>query len=193
VNLCKDAQPGEQTTPYYRQSTHGHPSSPESCPTGCNRKTFRHSTSRRTSSPDHGNDDGRLDPVRSDHSTRPAQATAPNPLAPLIRCGGYGDATRRVCNLRNHDHRPLMAAFMEYIREQVAQFSEGVSQRMILRQNYISIPASTSISEGRRSVPHHPTLAVTPLDMKSKCPDSSGLVDKLIDRFASGLSCTSRL
>jgi hypothetical protein len=33
------------------------------------------------------------------------------------------------------------AAFMEYIREQVAQFSEGVSQRMILRQNYFAIPA----------------------------------------------------
>jgi hypothetical protein len=33
------------------------------------------------------------------------------------------------------------AAFMEYIREQIAQFSEGVSQRMILRQNYFAIPA----------------------------------------------------
>jgi hypothetical protein len=36
------------------------------------------------------------------------------------------------------------AAFMEYIREQVAQFSEGVSQRMILRQNYFAIPAVDS-------------------------------------------------
>jgi hypothetical protein len=33
------------------------------------------------------------------------------------------------------------AAFVEYIREQVAQFSEGVSQRMSLRQNYFAIPA----------------------------------------------------
>jgi hypothetical protein len=33
------------------------------------------------------------------------------------------------------------AAFMEYIREQIAQFSEEVSQRMILRQNYFAIPA----------------------------------------------------
>ncbi len=32
------------------------------------------------------------------------------------------------------------AAFMEYIREKVAQFSEGVSQRMILRQNYFANP-----------------------------------------------------
>jgi hypothetical protein len=36
------------------------------------------------------------------------------------------------------------AAFMEFVREQVAQFSEGVSQRMILRQNYFAIPAVDS-------------------------------------------------
>ncbi len=30
---------------------------------------------------------------------------------------------------------------MEYIREQIAQFSEGVSQPMILRQNYFAILA----------------------------------------------------
>jgi hypothetical protein len=33
------------------------------------------------------------------------------------------------------------ATFMEYIREQISQFSEGVSQRMILRHNYFAIPA----------------------------------------------------
>jgi hypothetical protein len=33
------------------------------------------------------------------------------------------------------------AAFMEYIRKQIVQFIEGVSQRMILRQNYFEIPA----------------------------------------------------
>jgi hypothetical protein len=31
------------------------------------------------------------------------------------------------------------AAFMEYIRDEIAQFSEGVSQRMILRQNYFAL------------------------------------------------------
>jgi hypothetical protein len=33
------------------------------------------------------------------------------------------------------------ATFMECIRDQVAQFTDGVSQRMILRQNYFAIPA----------------------------------------------------
>jgi hypothetical protein len=37
--------------------------------------------------------------------------------------------------------RQESAAFMKYIREQIAQLSEGVSQRMILRKNYFAIPA----------------------------------------------------
>jgi hypothetical protein len=32
-------------------------------------------------------------------------------------------------------------AFMEYTRAHIAHFSEGVSQRMILHQNYFAIPA----------------------------------------------------
>jgi hypothetical protein len=79
-------------------------------------------------------------------------------------------------------------ALMENIREQIAQVSEGVSQRMMLRQNYCAIPAVGSDFLSKEVDPIYTTKTNsgrdTPRQFDKEAQASSGLVKTyFLDRF----------
>jgi hypothetical protein len=133
----------------------------ESCPTGRDKKTSGNTALvKRTTSLDHSNDYGpsnapsspgiisiRRDKTCVDRSNDDGRLTRSRQSLP-VNAQGYGPVLRPPlsgaaalaipggCVTCHYDHRPLEAALHGMHPRSVAQFTDGVSQRMILRQNY---------------------------------------------------------